>query len=115
MKHQNVSNNPWGCLNEACDLDATCGNIAYQVYFCGSWNESENEVHFVSEDIVPIVNESSLGEIAVTINSGEPQQETVFTAEYVFMPGFVLGVLSTILVICIPVVVLTGSKSKWRH
>jgi hypothetical protein len=64
-----------GCLSEACDLGAICGNITYQVYFCGSWNERGNEVHCVSEDNVPIVSESSTGEMVVRINSGEPQQE----------------------------------------
>lgn len=75
VRHLNISHNPWGCLSEACDLDALCSSITYQVYFCGSWNESENEVHCVSEDIVPIVSESSIGEMVVRINSGEPQQE----------------------------------------
>jgi hypothetical protein len=76
---------------------------------CGRWNERENEV---SEDIVSIISESSIGEIVVMIKSGEQQQETAFTAGYVFMPGFVLGVLCTFLVICIPVVVLQEVNQK---
>jgi hypothetical protein len=79
---------------------------------CGRWNEREKEVHCVSEDIVPIISESSIGEIVVMIQSGERQQETVFTAGYVFMPGFVLGVLYTLLVICIAVVVLQEVNQK---
>ena len=112
VRHLNISNNPWGCLSEACDLDAICGNITYQAGLCGRWNERENEVHCVAEDIVPIISESSIGEIVVMRESGERQQGTVLTAGYVFMPGFVLGVLCTLLVICIPVVVLQEVNQK---
>jgi len=35
-----------------------------------------------------------------------------FIAGYMFMPGFALGVLCTILVICIPIVVLQEVKQK---
>jgi len=84
VRHLNISNNPWGCLSEARDLDAICDNISYQIYLRRSWNECENEVRCISEDIVPIVSESSIEEMVVTINSCEPQQEIVFTTAYVY-------------------------------
>jgi hypothetical protein len=107
----NISNNPWGCLCEACDLDTICGNITYQVDVCGSWNESENVIHCVSEHIVAIVSEPLRGELVATINSSEPQQETVFTAEYVFVQGWVLGVLCT-LAICLAVILVLHAASQ---
>ena len=61
-RHLNIRNNP-GRMFEACALDAICGIITYQVDLCGSWNESENEVRAFSEDIVPILSESSIGEM----------------------------------------------------
>jgi Leucine-rich repeat (LRR) protein len=107
----NISNSPWECLCEACDLDTLCGNITYQVDLCGSWNECEGVVHCVSENVIPIVSESSIEEMVVTINSSEQQQETVFTAGYVFIKGWVLGVLCS-LVICIAVLLVLLAVSQ---
>jgi Leucine-rich repeat (LRR) protein len=78
VRRLNISNNPWGCLCEACDLDTICGSITYQIDLCGSWNESESVVHCVSEDIVAIVSEPLIGVMVA------------FTAEYVFVQGWFL-------------------------
>jgi Leucine-rich repeat (LRR) protein len=89
-----ISNNPWGCLCEECNLSKMCSNISYQVDLCGSSGENKDILHCVPESSVSIVIESSISNNVSSVNSRERQQYTVSTTLIVL---FVLVLLCVVL------------------
>jgi hypothetical protein len=56
-----------------------CSNISYRVDLCGKSGENKDILHYVSESLVSIDNESSVRSSVASVNSSERQQYTVST------------------------------------
>jgi hypothetical protein len=108
-----ISNNPWGCLCEECDLSKMCSNISYQVDLCGSSGENKDILRCVSETLVSVVNESLIRNSVALVNSCETQQYTVSTKLTVLV--VVMSVLSLLCVVLCSVSVYLKVHTEERH
>jgi hypothetical protein len=113
VKCLNISNNPWKCSCEECDVDKICGNISYQVDLCEGSSGSENSVHCVFQNVAFTVNESSTREALVAAGSPETVQETTFRTA-VFLLLVVICVLSALCVFLFFVCVQGFYKPKGK-
>jgi hypothetical protein len=108
-----ISNNPWGCLCEECDLSKICSNISYQVDLCGSSGENKDILHCIYESLVSVVNESSIRNRVASVNSSERQQNTMSTKLIILVA--VMSVLSLLCVVLFSVSVYLKFHTGERH